>query len=352
MTFSVEIADPRTEPEPFGWSEFRRERGLPAVWDYTLLALEAWPARNPPSLVVVRLGSRIVAGLSVLVCRARLRPAYAPPPGRRDRAPVPRWVEVSQPWLSGFPGIVVADELDDGARAVLLRTVERALARRLGPLLAGVLYRSVDERTARVLRGRARMVRQVDTVSVLPNDFRDADHWMDSLSKARRKSLRRALRTVDQHVTAGRLTVSVGPARDDLCGGEIAALVERHRAEHGISALDSRSALPGSYFHSFVRRTDVHTLTYHDGEGRLVALNTWLDHPHGLVKQHWAALSPADGGLRDLLFDSYLRAVRHVTSRGVPELSAGRSPHEVKRSLGFVARPVYGVAVPRPVLGR
>ncbi|WP_197321943.1 hypothetical protein [Saccharomonospora sp. NB11] len=350
MTFSVEIADPRSEPEPHGWTEFRLRRGLPAVWDYALLTLEAWPARNPPLLLVVRHGSRIVAGVSVLVCRPPLRPRFAPPPGSRSL--LPQWVEVSQPWLSGFPGVVFADELDDDARAAAVRTVERALVRRVGPLLAGVLYRAVDERTAGVLRGRARLVRQVDTVSVLPVDFRDADEWMSSLSKARRKSLRRALRNVDEHVEAGRLRVTVGPARDDVCGHEVATLVERHRTERGVSVLDSRSALPGSYFHDFVRRTDVHTLTYHDSEGRLLALNTWLEHPHGLVKQHWAARSPADGGLRDLLFDSYLRAVRHVIARGIPEVSAGRSPHEVKRSLGFVPRPVYGVAVPRPVLGR
>ncbi|TLW93145.1 hypothetical protein FFT09_06880 [Saccharomonospora piscinae] len=351
MTVSVEIADPRTEPEPHGWSGFRAAGGLPAVWDYDLLALESWAARNPPLLLVVREGARIVAGATVLVCRPRLRPAYAAPPRRRG-APVPLWAEVYQPWLSGFAGVAFAEDVDEPGTAELLRRVERALAARLGPRLLGVLYRAVDTTLAAALAGRGRLVRQVDTVSVLANTFGGEDDWLGSLSKSRRSSVRRSLREVERRVASARLVIRGGPARDDLHGREIAALVNRHRAERGVPRLETRSPLLGSYFHRFVKRPDVHTLTYHDDEGRLLALNTMLENSRCLVKQHWAALPPADGGVRHLLFDSYARAVRHMVSAGVAELSAGRRPHDVKRSLGFAPRPVYGVAVPRPVMGR
>src|SRR5690606_3866900 len=68
VTESVEIADPRTESEPFGWTGFFRTQGLHAVWDYELLRLEAWAARNPPLLLVARSGGEIIAGACVLVC--------------------------------------------------------------------------------------------------------------------------------------------------------------------------------------------------------------------------------------------------------------------------------------------
>ena len=355
VTESVEIADPRTESEPFGWTGFFRTQGLHAVWDYELLRLEAWAARNPPLLLVARSGGEIIAGACVLVCRLWPRSSYALAPQRRGLSMSslsPLWAEVAQPWLSGFPGVVFGEGVDDGAKAEVLRRFERALVRRLGMRTAGVLYRSVDAALAAVLDGRGRLVRQVDTVSVLRNTFADQDDWVSGLSKSRRASLRRSLRAVQRHVESGRVVVRSGSARQDLPGGEVAALLNRHRAELGIPASDTRSPLSGSYFDVFLRRSDVNTLTYHDSEGRLLAINTWLEHPRCLVKQHWASLSVADGGLRDLLFDSYLRAVRHMISTGVRELSAGRRPHEIKHELGFTPRPVYGVAVPRPVMGR
>ncbi|WP_298182281.1 peptidogalycan biosysnthesis protein [Saccharomonospora sp.] len=352
MTESVELADPRTEPEPSGWAGFFRAQGLHAVWDYELLRLEAWAARNPPLLLVARSGGEIVAAACVLVCRLWPRSAYAPGPRHRGLSTSPLWAEVSQPWLSGLPGVVFAENVDGDARARILRRFERALARRLGLRTLGALYRSVDADIATALDGRGRMVRQVDTVSVLSNTFADRDDWVGMLSKSRRSSLRRSLREVQRHVDSGRVVIRSGSAREDLCGGAIAHLINRHRTERGTPLLETRSPLLGSYFDVFVRRSDVYTLTYHDSEGRLLAVNTWLDHPRCLVKQHWASLSVADGGLRDLLFDSFSRAVEYMISVGAKELSAGRSPHEHKHGLGFAPRPVYGVAVPRPVMGR
>ncbi|MEY7971614.1 hypothetical protein AB8O38_06380 [Saccharomonospora xinjiangensis] len=352
MTVSFEIADPRTEPEPFGWSEFRARRGLHAVWDYDLLALEAWAARNPPLLVVARDGTRIVAAATVLVCTPRLRPTYAAVSRKRGPTLKPVWAEVYQPWLSGLPGVVFSDDLDDEARAALLRELERALTRRLGAGLLGVFYRSVGADLAAMLEGRGRLVRQVDTVSVLPNDFADRDGWIASLSRSRRTNVTRALRDVGRRVESGQLVVVGGTARDDLTGGEVADLLNRHRLDRGIPSLDTRSPLLGSYFHSFVRRSDVHTVTYHDSEGRLLAVNTLLDHPQCLVKQHWAALPVAEGGLKNLLFDSFARAVDTLTRTKAAELSAGRRPHDVKHALGFTPRPVFGAVVPRPVMGR
>lgn len=352
MTSDVTIVDPRVDPEPPGWRDFQRRRSLHAVWDYDLMRLEAWTARNPAVLVVVRDAGRVVAGMSVLVCRPWREPRYAPAPARRSwlsgfGAPV--WAEVYQPWLSGFPGVVFDAGLDPAACREVTRRVERALARCLGVGLLGVLYRALGRELAGIVGGRGRLVREVDAVAVLPNDFSCPDEWIASLSKSRRSSLRRQQRALE---SSPDLVVRGAAAREDLDGAQIARLINRHRADRGKAVLDTRSPVSGAYLESFLRRPDVHTLTYHDAEGRLLAVNTLLDHADSVIKQHWAALPVAEGGRKHLFFDSYQRAVRHLLRRDAAELSAGRGRHDVKCSLGFRTRPVYGVAVPRPLVGR
>ncbi|SFB27806.1 hypothetical protein SAMN05216266_107196 [Amycolatopsis marina] len=352
MTSGVAVFDPRVDPEPAGWRDFQRRWRLHAVWDYELIRLEAWTARNPPVLIVVSDAGKVVAGLSVLVCRPWRKPRYASAPKQHSRWPRirgPVWAEVYQPWLSGFPGVVFDPGLDPAARGDVARLAERELARCLGAGLLGVLYRALDQELAGIVAGRGRLTREVDSVAVLANDFSSPDDWLSLLSKSRRASLRRQHRELE---SASDLLVRGGAARDDLDGAEIARLINRHRAERGKAPLDTRSPLSGAYFERFLRRPDVHTLTYHDDEGQLLAVNTMLDHPDSVIKQHWAALPEAEGGRKHLFFDSYQRAVRHLVRRGAAELSAGRRPHEVKRSLGFRTRPIFGVAVPRPVVGR
>lgn len=352
MISEVLVVDPRVDPEPPGWREFHRRWRLHAVWDYELLRLEAWTARNPPVLIVIRDSGKVVAGLSVLVCRPWREPRYAPAPRRQGRWPTirgPVWAEVYQPWLSGFPGIVFDPGLDTAVREEVVRLAERELVRRFGFALLGVLYRALDRELAGIVGGRGRLTREVDSVSVLANVFSSPDDWFAALSKSRRSSLRRQRKELESSTD---LLIHGGAGRRDLDGAQVARLINRHRAERGKAPLDTRSPLSGAYFETFLRRPDVHTLTYHDDEGRLLAVNTMLDHPDSVIKQHWAALSEAEGGRKHLFFDSYQRAVRHLVSRGAGELSAGRQPHEVKRSLGFGTRPIFGVAVPRPVVGR
>lgn len=352
MTPDVTVADPRIDPEPQGWQDFRRRQQLHAVWDYELMRLEAWTARNPAVLVVVRDAGKVVAAMSVLVCRPWREPRYASSPAWpswRSRLSGPVWAEVYQPWLSGFPGVVFDAGLASGACRDAVRRAEQALARYLGVRLLGLLYRAVPRELAGIVGGRGRLVREVDSVAVLANEFSCADEWVASLSKSRRSGLRRQQRVLESWPD---LVVRGGAARDDLDGAQIARLINRHRTARGKAPLDTRSPVSGAYFENFLRRPDVHTLTYHDAKGRLLAVNTLLDHPHSVIKQHWAALPMAEGGRQHLFFDSYQRAVRYLLRRGAAELSAGRRPHEVKCSLGFRTLPVYGVAVPRAAVGR
>ncbi len=142
-----------------------------------------------------------------------------------------------------------------------------------------------------------------------------------------------------------------GPGRDDLDAVAIAHLINRHRAGFGRLPMDPRTPVAAAYLDRFLRRPDVHTLTYHDQDGRLLAVHTMLDHPHTPVSQHWAALREADGGRPNLYFDNCVRAVRYTVRHGRARLSSGRGLLDVKRTLGFATRAVYSVAVPRPVMG-
>ena len=343
-----EFHDPRVDPAPAGWAEFFKAARLHPVWDYELLGLEAWGARNPQQVAVARDGGEVVAALSVLVCRPRLAPRFGPVPGRRSLRPF--WAEVFLPWLSGYPGIVFVPDFPVGDRAALLREFERALRRHLGPGLLGVLYRAIDEEFAAHTAGRGRLVRPAQSTAVLENRFQSEEDWLKTLPSARRSGLRRRRRRIAEDPG---LVVRGGPGRDDVDGAEVAALVRAHRERYGKLPLDTRTVPSAGFLHRFIRRPDVHTLTYADPGGRLLAVNTLLDHPDSPCMQHWAALPLEERGRGSgLYFDSYVRAVRFMTQRGAKELSAGRGMNELKEELGFLPRKLYAAAAPRPVLGR
>lgn len=339
------ICDPRVDPVPDGWADFAGSARPHAVWDPELLRIEAWLARNPPLLVTVHDTDGVVAALSALVCRPARTPRYAPRSPRHG----PMWAEVSQPWLSGLPGIVSRPGLPRARLRAAVRTAEDALAHRLGPGLAGVFYRGVGPQLLSTLDGRGRIHRRTDSAAVLDNTFGGVDDWLASLSKSRRSGLRRQHRRTEADPE---LRVRGGAGRTDIDAAAAADLLNDHRARFAARTGDTRSPIAAPYMEAFVRRPDVHTLTYHDTGGRLLALNTLLDHRDVVVKQHWAALPGDEGGRRGLYFDAYVRAVRWCITRGRPRISSGRGKLDVKTSLGFTPRPVYGVIAPRPVMGR
>lgn len=343
------ISDPRVDPEPAGWAAFQRERRLHPVWAYDLMRVESWLSRNPVLLATVRDGDRIVAAMSMLVCLSVRSPRYAPAPGARSWSPRPRLVEVAQPWLSGYPGIVFADEVDLPGRRAIVARFERELVRHLGPGLVGVLYRQLNEGDVPALSGRFRLSRAVDPVAVLHNTFTDEEQWLASLHKKRRANLRRQRRIVAADES---LVVRGGPGRTDLDVTEASALINRHRARFPQPLFDTRTRVAARYLASYLARPDVHTLTYHDTAGRLLALHVLMDNGHSPALQHWAALQVNEGGRQHLYFDAHCRAVKYAVRQGRAELTDGRGMLDVKTDLGFGTRAVHTVAVPRPVLGR
>jgi hypothetical protein len=341
---TAEVVDPRTEPEPDGWPGFTRRRALLPVWTFELLRREAWLTRNPPVLVVVRDGGEIVAAVTAMVCR----------PGRRrfaaSRPPGPHWADAYVPVFGGHPAVVFADGLDVPGRRTAVRVAERALARRLGAGLLGMVYRVVEPDVLPAVSGRGRLVRATLPTTVLRNRWPDVDGWLASLGRERRQGIRRYARKIERDPS---LEVRSGPGRADLDPHELAGLLTAHQVRLGTPRFDHRTPVAGAYLAELVRRPDVHTLTYRDAaDGRLLAFNTLVDHPETPVLHFWAARPVSDGGRYNLYFDCYLRCVRHMVEHGRPALTAGRGLLEVKASLGFEPQPRYAVVAPRPGLGR
>ncbi|MGB3442094.1 MAG: GNAT family N-acetyltransferase [Actinophytocola sp.] len=334
---TVTVHDPRHDPAPSGWSDFAARHHLYPPWDYELLGVEAWLSRNPPLLAVARSGGEIAGAMAVLVCVPGRGDRYAPP---RMRRLAPKVAQVYQPWLGGEGFFVPSGAVD------VVRALEKGVRAHLGPALAGLIYRNVPASLAPLVSGRGRVVRQVSpSASVLENTFGDEDEWLASLSRNRRKNVRR----VDRLVAADpSLVVRFGPARTDVDGVALAGLMRTHRSKFGKQPFDPRTPVAGAYLAEVVRRQDVHTLTYSDVDGQVLAFSTYLDHPVAPILQFWA--SREDRG--HLYFDCHARAIRHVIAGGRKELSAGRAKFAQKESLGFGARPMCVVGVPGPVIGR
>jgi hypothetical protein len=275
--------------------------------------------------------------MAVMVCVPGRGDRYAPP---RISRFAPTVAQVYQPWLGGEGFVVPAGD------AGVLRALEKGVRRHVGPLLAGLIYRNVPLTCGPLVSGRGRVVREVSpAASVLDNRFGDEDAWLASLSRNRRKNVRRIDRLVASDPS---LVVRFAPARSDVDGAELAGLLRTHRTKFGRQPFDPRSPVAGAYLAAAVRRPDVHTLTYSDVDGQVVAFSTYLDHPEAPLLQFWASRE----GRGHLYFDCHARAIRHAIASGRKELSAGRAKFAEKESLGFGARPMCVVGVPGPLVGR
>jgi hypothetical protein len=324
---TVEILDPRHDPEPRDWPDFLRHQRLHPPWDYRLLAIEG------TRLAVARHDGVPVAAFAFTVSHRKGL----------------RWLEVHNPWLVGLPGWILAGELDPIQTKGIVRQFERAACHYAGIRGLGLVYRFVPPERDWPVAGRGRIGHAALGIAVLHNAFGSLEDWFRALDKKRRYRIRGQQRRIAADPD---LTVTFAPARDDLTGTELAALLRRHRAKFGPQPFDSRGEISAEYLHALVRHPDVHTLTYRDTGGTLLAFATLLDHPEQPVYQHWAALSAQDGGRQHLYFDSYPRLIRHLVDRGGESLSAGRAMLDIKQSLGFTVQPRRVLAVPRPLAGR
>ncbi|GAA1232166.1 hypothetical protein GCM10009676_14080 [Prauserella halophila] len=351
---NVEIIDPRVDPEPTGWADFVNDRRLHPVWRHPLIRLEAWTARNPPLLAVVREHGRVVGGLQAMVCRSWSTGRFGPAATRRPARLRPRWAEVYLPLHSGYPAAAFHSGVDvRGA----IREFERSLVHRVGPGLLGVLYRAMTDDLADAMSGPQRPHRVIDPAAVL-HPPATVDEWRAGLGTDVRA-------TVDAIDADPEVRTDVGAGRDDLDASELAALLNAHRARQDARAwaggqrsrfaglhLDTRSPVSPAYLDALLRRPNVLTRTYRTPTGRLLGFSTMITDRGTAAFHHWAAVSRVDGGRPGLHRHAYAQAVAQAIDLGSTELTAGRAMLDEKAALGFRdTRQLHTVAAPRPLLG-
>lgn len=330
--FEVAVLDPRRDPEPADWAAFTARHGLPAPWDYRLLGVESAASPSPNLLTLLRSGGRLVGAVGALAVRPiRGGPSFA---------------DTQMSWLSGVPSWIFDGDLDAADRLAARSVYERAVRRRMGALCAGVVYRNITTGDLPFARGRGRVVKEVMGTSVMENAFPDFDGWLASLTKSRRSSVRGQIKKIANDPD---LVVRSERARTDLDGAALAALLRRHRGRFGRNPFDWRGQISAAYLDLLVRRDDVITTTYHDAAGRLLAFATMLDSPGLVYHQHWAALTPEEGGRKHLYYEAFTRVVRYTIEHGRPAVSAGRGLSDAKVPLGFTLRPIHTAAAPWPV---
>lgn len=343
---TVELTDPRRDPEPPGWAEFQRREGLSAVWSYEVLRRVSESSWTPALLGVCRTGGQIVGAVGAVQRGVR----STRPPGRWG----PLLLDVRLPGHGAGPAwhfaANAADAADDAAdatdRARLMRAFERAAARRLGWGLTGVVYRHVTEPEVPLLVRRGAIVRDSSDGTEMAVGWSSVEEWTRSLAKNRRASLRRRARSIEADET---LRVAFGPGRTDLDPAEMADLAKRH-GERLQGRLDRRDSPPAAYFAALLGRDDVSVLSYTEAD-RLLAYGVLF---HGAVRpalSWWASVPVEEGGRKHLYFDSYLRYVRHAIENGATALAGGPGRPDLKEEVGFRRVPMKLVLVPRWAMG-
>lgn len=335
---SVDVLDPRRDPEPDYWPALRSTAGLLACWDYGLLRIAAWCERYPLLLAVARDGGRPVG----LMCASwvgvpvRMRSYVS-----SRRRPWAGLLNVRIPASMSSPGWWLSPDLDLPARREVLRGLLRGIRREVGPLCTGVLWRQVGDDDLPTFTGRLRVVRETLPLAVLSTRFRDLDEWLGTLGSDRRQNLRRRGRKIDADPTL-RFSVSTG---QDLDLPQMVSLARLHERKHEVP-MWGRLPLPGSYFDALRSRSDVLMMAYHDDTGRLLAYNIVLDDPQWPIAMYYAGLPPELGGRGHLYFDQFRRLMAWAIDGGRQGLIWGKGLHELKSDLGaqilrqhVVARP-------------
>ncbi|WP_253778773.1 GNAT family N-acetyltransferase [Goodfellowiella coeruleoviolacea] len=337
----VEVLDPRFDPEPAYWSALRERAGLRADWAWEVLVTQAWCARTPQPVVVLRDGgapAAVVAAAWISTHSRRHRFVSSTRGGRLGG------LDVRSPGSSAVPGwwFADADGADAGCGRLLTRYVP-VMRRELGAGLRGLLVRQVPEAGVARLAGRFRLVRRTEDVGVIDTaGLAGTEDWLAGLGKKRRHNLRRIAEAVraDPALEVAMLPgAEVDPVR-------LAALLRHNERKHHDVPIVPLPQFTG-YLTRLLRQPDVLVLRYQErATGRLVAAALVLDHPNWPVVRAWSALPVDDGGRADLYFHFYGETVRWAAESGRHGVIMGKKLAHLKKSLGARLVPQYAAAIP------
>jgi uncharacterized protein len=333
-SLTASLLDPATAVAPADWAGFVTDHALPAVWDWRLVY--ACALDRPGGVLAATIhDGQTVCGLVT----ARLRGARV----GRGRAPLAGVIDVECLVSPSLPGVVLAPGAHPtafGDAVVAFRAqVRRVYGRRVGAML---LRRIPAGHLTAVLREPA-LTRRADPVAVWHNRFTDFDDYLGSLTKNRRRSLRRTIAQFEANPDLIIAFTGRGDPRgrlDEAAMHELqASVVHRHRRhwyqrKRLTSSAVARAALdtPG-----------VHWLTYHDRAGRLVAYGNVSDHHEWPVLGSWGARSQADGGPKHLWFYDMTSYLRWCIENDRQGLIVGRGSIGDKVSMGCELREQWDV---------
>jgi hypothetical protein len=330
---NTDLLDPRFDPEPDYWPNLRKQAGLRADWSWKVLAAQAWSVRNPMLVAVFKdtSGPRAVVAANWAGLPAR-RHAYVP----AKRRTLLGLLDVRAPGTGSTPGWWAEPDLP---LSELLTTYARAVRRELGPGCRALLLRQVGDTELPQLTGRPRLVRPTEPLWLLP--AASTREWTATLSRNRRKSLRRTFRAVAADST---LTRRICPG-SEVDPERVAALM-RH-VERKYHRAFGPLPVPVGYLAALLAEPDVRVISYLDSaSGELLAAVTLLDHPTWPLTCHWAAQPATEGGRPDLYFDQYGAAVDWAARTGKRGVNIGRGKPALKASLGALRVPQFVVALP------
>ncbi|GAA3184114.1 hypothetical protein [Nonomuraea roseoviolacea] len=338
MSLTLQILDPREDPEPAGWERLRTAAGQCVTWRYDLLRAYAWAAQAPVLLTVLRKDGVAVGAVSASLRGIRpSRGVYAA--ARRDPAGI---LDVHAPGNRSQKGWWFAGDLEPERRRELLRGYVRGVRRELGPGWRSVVWREVSPGEPELLPGLLRVTLPTAPLARLATPWTGLDGWYAGLDRARRESLRRRARSF---AADPGLSIGVGPARELVTAEEAAALRAANDLKHR-NRLFPLAPLPLPYLEALVGGDEVVAIAYRDREGRLLGLSLILDHPRWPVCLSWGAVTPEDGGRKHLYFDGYVRMVEWAVAAGKTGLVLGKGQAEAKSSLGADLVPSSALAVP------
>ncbi|WP_328645256.1 GNAT family N-acetyltransferase [Amycolatopsis sp. NBC_00348] len=337
----TDVLDPRHDAEPAYWTALRERAGLRADWSWEVLRTQAWAARTPQPVTVLRDGDepRGVVCAAWVTGRTR-RNRFGSATARRGRL---GGLDVRGPGASSQPGWWFADPGDDGGVTRLLETYVPAIRAELGRGFRGMLVRQVGEAGLDAVGGRFRLVRRTEDIAVLDvSAFGSRDDWMHSLARKRKQNLRKIFRTFDADPSVEVRCVP-GKEADPVAIAEVLRHNERKHHDVPIVPLPHFTG----YLTELLRQPDVTVIEYRDaGTGRLLAVATLLDHPELPIARHWGALGPEAGGRPNLYFHFYGEAVSWAIAQGRSSVVFGKKMTEMKATLGARLVPQYAAAVP------
>jgi hypothetical protein len=337
MSISLEVLDPRHDPEPAYWRHLQARTARPASWSYELLRLASWNRRVPLLVSVLRDGDALCGVVCAGLPGTAWRPgAFAPPHGR----PALSILDVFVPLTSAEPGWWLAAETGE-RRAELLAAYATGMRAELGRHHRGVLWREVGDVDSGALPGRVRLARPLNPVARLVTPWDDRDGWLASLGKSRTVDLRRQLRQIEADPS---VVSAMGPARALVKGAEIADLKRENELKY--SGRLAPPPLPVSYLEALIGLDEAVAITFRDTAGRLIAVSLILDHPAWPLFLMWGALPVGRGGRRHLYFVAMAEAVGWTIARRGKGLVLGKGKAALKRDLGADFVPCRAVAVP------